>query len=169
MQKILTVSLFVTAVLISSFTASVLPVANAFAPGINFSDLTQRTIFTDAQLTASYGGTNVCGDHVCKSAEKFQWFDTLSQLQRQHVSIAKIGKASTYLDALANNLSNTTQTSASGTIPMTENMNMGENMTGAGNMNMGENMTRSGTINMTENMTMGENMTGAGNVTKGTK
>ncbi len=157
MQKKLTVSLFVTAVLMSSFTASVLPVANAFAPGINFSDLTQRTVFTDAHLTASYGGTNVCGDHICKSAEKFQWFDNLSQLQHQHVSIATIGKASTYLDALTNNLSNATQTSTSGTISMTSNMNMGKNM------------PSSGTVNMTENMNMGENMTSNGNNTNSTK
>jgi hypothetical protein len=165
MQKKLTISLFVTAVLMSSFTASVLPVANAFVTGINFSDLTQRTVFTDAHLTASYGGTNVCGDHICKSAEKFQWFDNLSQLQHQHVSIAKIGKASTYLDSLTNNLSNATQTSQ----PMTENIKMGENMTGASNMNMGKNMTSSGTANMTENMNMSENMSGTGNKTMSTK
>ncbi|WP_101477542.1 hypothetical protein [Candidatus Nitrosotalea bavarica] len=139
MQKKLLALLFVTAVLTSSFAASVLPMASA---------LTQRTVFNDNHSTASYGGTNVCGDHICASGEKTQWLEKLSQLQR--TGPGKIANAYTYLATLSPT-SNTTPAPTSNTTPMSNSTSV------------------HGNLNMAEKMNVGENMTSAGNMTKGTK
>ena len=139
MQKKLLALLFVTAVLTSSFVASVLPMANA---------LTQRTEFNDQHRTATNGGTNVCGDHVCAHGEKTQWIEKMYQLQRS-TGPGKITNAYTFL-ANSNYASNTTPTPTTNTMPMS-------------------NSTLHGNLNMTEKMAVGENMTSAGNGTKGTK
>lgn len=140
MQKKLLALLFVTAVLASSFAASVLPLANA---------LTQRTEFNDQHRTATNGGTNVCGDHVCANGEKTQWLEKMSQLQR-NAGPGKITNAYTFL-ANSNYASNTTPVPTTITMPMSNSTSM------------------HGNLNMTEKMSMGANMTGSGNATKGTK
>ncbi|MGB9124654.1 MAG: hypothetical protein WA833_08890 [Nitrosotalea sp.] len=139
MQKKLFALLFVTAILASSFATYVLPMANA---------LTQRTEFNDQHRTASYGGSNVCGDHVCAPGEQTQWMEKLSQLQR--TGPGKITNAYTYLASL-NSTSNTTPAPISNTTPMSNSTSM------------------HGNLNMTEKMGVGGNMTSAGNTTKGTQ
>jgi hypothetical protein len=140
MQKKLLALLFVTAVLASSFAASVLPLANA---------LTQRTEFNDQHRTATNGGTNVCGDHVCANGEKTQWLEKMSQLQRS-TGPGKVVNAYTYLSGISLT-SNATTGPASNTTPMSNSTSM------------------HGALNMTEKMAVGENMTSTGNGTKGTK
>src|SRR5579863_7775129 len=132
MQKKLFALLFITAILVSSFATYVLPMANA---------LTQRTEFNDQHRTASYGGSNVCGDHVCAPGEKTQWMEKLSQLQR--TGPGKITNAYTYLASL-NSTSNTPPTPTSNTTPMSNST------------------STHGNLNMTEKMGVGENMTSTG-------
>ena len=63
----------ISAVLVSSFAASVLPYANA---------LTQRTDFSNRHTTASWGNSRICGDHICKSGEQTELQIKLSASQR---------------------------------------------------------------------------------------
>ena len=123
MRPKLLVLLFVTGVLASSFAASVLPAANA---------LTARTDFSNRHLSASYGNSPICGDHICAPGEKTQWLNKIAQLQR--VGTGKIGSGATYKDVLNHIQLTSTTTSMHGTVKMTEKMSMGANMTGAGNM-----------------------------------
>jgi len=125
MRPKLLVLLFVTGVLASSFAASVLPAANA---------LTARTDFSNRHLSASYGNSPICGDHICAPGEKTQWLNKIAQLQR--VGTGKIGSGATYKDVL-NHIQLTPTTSMHGTVKMTEKMSMGANMTGSGNMTKG--------------------------------
>ena len=69
----LLVTLVISAVLISSLAATVLPSANA---------LTQRTDFSNRHTTASWGNSRVCGDHICKSGEQTEMQMKLSASQR---------------------------------------------------------------------------------------
>ena len=73
MKMKLFVIFVISAVLVSSFAASVLPYANA---------LTQRTDFSDRHTTASWGNSHICGDHKCKPGEQSQWQMKLSAAQR---------------------------------------------------------------------------------------
>jgi hypothetical protein len=70
--KVLT-SLFITAVLLSSFTITVMPSANA---------LTVRTDFADRHTSASYGNSKICGDHMCGSGEQTKWMLHVSDSQK---------------------------------------------------------------------------------------
>jgi len=124
MRPKLLVLLFVTGVLASSFAASVLPAANA---------LTARTDFSNRHLSASYGNSPICGDHICAPGEKTAWANKISQLQR--VGTGKIGNGATYKDVL--NHIQSTSNPMHGTVKMTEKMSMGANMTGSGNMTKG--------------------------------
>jgi hypothetical protein len=72
-MKMTLFAIFITAVLVSSFVASILPYANA---------LTTRTDFSDRHTTASWGNSHVCGDHICKSGEQSEWMMKLSSAQR---------------------------------------------------------------------------------------
>jgi hypothetical protein len=126
MQTKLIVTLFVTAIIASSFTASVLPMANA---------LTARTDFSDRHLSASYGNSPICGDHVCGPGEKTAWADKISSLQRE--GTGKIGKGETYKDVLQHIQFTSGMPSMHQTMKMTEKMNMGANMTNVGNMTKG--------------------------------
>lgn len=101
MQKKLLALLFVTTVLASSFAVSVLPTVNA---------LTQRTDFSNRHLSASYGNSPICGDHICAPGEKTQWLNKISELQR--VGTGKIGNGATYIDVLNHIPSNSTSTSS---------------------------------------------------------
>jgi hypothetical protein len=120
----LLVLLFVTGVLVSSFAATVLPAANA---------LTARTDFSNRHLSASYGNSPICGDHICGPGEKTAWANKIAQLQR--VGTGKIGSGATYKDIL-NNIQ-LTSNAMHGTVKMTEKMTMSANMTGSGNMTKG--------------------------------
>lgn len=124
MQTKLFVLLFVTAVLASSFAASVLPAANA---------LTARTDFSNRHLSASYGNSPICGDHVCKPGEKTSWAEKISELQRG--GTGKIVPGETYQDVLKNIQS--TSTPMHETVKMNEKLGMGANMTNAGNVTKG--------------------------------
>ena len=124
MRPKLLVLLFVTGVLASSFAASVLPAANA---------LTARTDFSNRHLSASYGNSPICGDHICAPGEKTAWANKISQLQR--VGTGKIGNGATYKDVL--NHIQLASTAMHGNVKMTEKMSMGANMTGSGNMTKG--------------------------------
>ena len=73
MKMKLLVTLVISAVLISSLAATVLPSANA---------LTQRTDFSNRHTTASWGNSRVCGDHICKSGEQTEMLMKLSAAQR---------------------------------------------------------------------------------------
>ena len=73
MKMKLLVTLVISAVLVSSFAATVLPSANA---------LTQRTDFNNRHTTASWGNSRVCGDHICKSGEQTEMQMKLSAAQR---------------------------------------------------------------------------------------
>lgn len=102
--------LFVTAVLVSSFAASVLPYANA---------LTARTDFSNRHTTASWGNSHICGDHKCKPGEQSQWSMQLSAAQRGGNENLK--QLRTYGELHGN-------------IKMSEKMSMGDNkMTDNGN------------------------------------
>ena len=117
--------LFVTAVLATSFTVSVLPVANA---------LTARTDFGNRHLSASYGNSPICGDHVCAPGEKTSWMNKISELQR--VGPGKIVAGETYKDVLQH-IQSTGTPSGHQNVKMTEKMGMGANMTNPGNMTKG--------------------------------
>jgi len=130
MQTKLLALLFITTVLASSFIAYVMPTANA---------LTTRTDFSDRHTSASYGNSRICGDHICKPGEQTQWLNKMAELQRE--GTGKIGKASTYLDALKYIQSNSTSTMHEH-LTVIEKMKMGENMIGAGNMTSAGNMTK---------------------------
>lgn len=125
MQVKLVSLLFVTAVLASSFMASILPSANA---------LTARTDFSNRHTSASKGYSDICGDHKCLPGERTQWLNRMSELQRQ--GVGKIGQGETYQDVLKH-LQSTNPTSGHGNVKITDKMHMGENMTAAGNMTKG--------------------------------
>ena len=115
--------LLVAVVLTSSFAVSVLPTVNA---------LTVRTDFSDRHLSASYGNSPICGDHICGPGEKTQWLTKMAQLQRE--GVGKISGATNSEDVLKNIISNSTSTQTSVKSNMTENIHMGDNMTGMDNM-----------------------------------
>ena len=73
MKMKLLVAFAISAVLVSSFAATVLPSANA---------LTQRTDFSNRHTTASWGNSRICGDHICKSGEQTEMQMKLSASQR---------------------------------------------------------------------------------------
>ena len=123
MRPKLLVLLFVTGVLASSFAASVLPAANA---------LTARTDFSNRHLSASYGNSPICGDHICAPGEKTAWADKISALQRG--GTGKIVAGETYLDVLKHIQSTSGTQSMHQNVKMSEKMGMGANMTNAGNM-----------------------------------
>jgi hypothetical protein len=125
MQIKLLAILFVTTVLMTSFAVSVLPVANA---------LTARTDFGNRHLSASYGNSPICGDHVCAPGEKTSWMNKISELQR--VGPGKIVAGETYKDVLQHLQSAGTPT-VHENVKMTEKMGMGENVTNHGNMTKG--------------------------------
>jgi hypothetical protein len=117
MQTKLIVLMFVTAILVSSFAASVLPAANA---------LTTRTDFNNRHTSASMGNSRVCGDHKCGPGEKTAYANKLAELQR--VGAGKIGNATNYQQALQH--IKLTSTSTSGHKVMeSEHLNMGANAT----------------------------------------
>jgi hypothetical protein len=91
MQTKLLAILFVTAIMASSFMATVMPMANA---------LTARTDFSNRHLSASYGNSPICGDHICSPGEKTTWAEKISELQRG--GIGKIAPGETYQDVLKN-------------------------------------------------------------------
>ncbi len=127
MQTKLIALLFVTTVLASSFAASVLPMANA---------LTARTDFSNRQLSASYGNSPICGDHVCTSGEKTTWMNEMASLQRG--GTGKIVAGETYQDVLKHIKSTSAPTTMHGNaMKLTEKMNMGSNMTDTGNKTKG--------------------------------
>jgi hypothetical protein len=78
MSSKLPVVLFLTAVLIAAVVGTTIPVSNA---------LIQRNFdyLNDQHLTARYGNTKVCGDHLCTPGEfaKMQAQLTASQLGHQ--------------------------------------------------------------------------------------
>jgi len=78
MSSKLPVVLFLTAVLIVAVVGTTIPVSNA---------LTKRNYdyLNDQHLTARYGNTKVCGDHLCAPGEfeKMQAQLTVSQLGHQ--------------------------------------------------------------------------------------
>jgi hypothetical protein len=115
--------LFVTAVLVSSFVASVLPSANA---------LTQRTDFSNRHTSASYGNSRICGDHICKSGEQTQWMMKVSSSQK--VGFGKVGNLSQGVDVM-HKIAGTTPSPSTmhGNIKLTEKSSMGVNMTDKGN------------------------------------
>lgn len=76
MKMKLLVTLVISAVLVSSLAATVLPYANA---------LTQRTDFSNRHTTASWGNSRICGDHMCKSGEQTEMQMKLSAAQRGEV------------------------------------------------------------------------------------
>jgi len=102
----------ISAVLVSSFAASVIPYANA---------LTQRTDFSNRHTTASWGNSRVCGDHICKSGEQTQLQMKLSASQR--------GETISNSGSHGKGMMPTT----SGNMKMTEKMSMDGNMAGNGN------------------------------------
>ncbi len=110
--------LIVTAILVTSFVSTSVPVASA---------LTQRTDFSDRHTTASRGYSNICGDHVCAPGEKTQWLNRMSSLQRE--GVGKINQGETYQEVLQH--LQTTSNSGSGHMPvkMTEKVRMNGNMT----------------------------------------
>ena len=123
MQTKLLAILFVTAILASSFAASVLPVANA---------LTARTDFSNRHLSASYGNSPICGDHICAPGEKTAWAEKISELQRG--GTGKIVSGETYHDVLKNIQSTSGSPSThkimeNEHIPMTGNATKSENST----------------------------------------
>ena len=124
MQIKLLALLFVTAVLATSFAASVLPVANA---------LTARTDFSNRHLSASYGNSPICGDHVCAPGEKTAWAAKISSLQRG--GTGKIGVGETYKDVL-NHIQSTSGTPSAHKIMENEHIQM------AGNATKSENYTK---------------------------
>lgn len=123
MQKKLLALLFVTTVLASSFAVSVLPTVNA---------LTQRTDFSNRHLSASYGNSPICGDHICAPGEKTQWLNKMAELQR--VGPGKIGNGVTYEEVLKPIQSNSTSTSGH-TVTQSEHLQI------AGNATKSENTT----------------------------
>lgn len=124
MQIKLLAMFFVTAILATSFTASVLPVANA---------LTARTDFSNRHLSASYGNSPICGDHICAPGEKTAWASKISALQRG--GTGKIGAGETYKDVL-NHIQATSGT------PSGHKIMENEHITMAGNATKSENSTK---------------------------
>lgn len=126
MQTKLLAIVFVAVVLVASFAASELPIANA---------LTARTDFGNRHLSASYGNSPICGDHICAPGEKTSWASKISELQR--VGPGKIVAGETYKDVLQHIQTTSGTPSMHQNIKMTEKMGMGANMTNPGNMTKG--------------------------------
>ena len=128
MQTKLLTLLFVTAVLISSFAASVLPYANA---------LTARTDFSNRHTSASYGNSHICGDHKCAPGEQSQWGMRISAAQRGGTDNLKQLRAYAELhgeDIMHKITGSTTAPNAMhGNIQMTEKITISGNMTDKGN------------------------------------
>ena len=106
------VVLVISAVLVSSFAATVLPSASA---------LTQRTDFSNRHTTASWGNSRICGDHICKSGEQTEMQMKLSASQR--------GQAYSNTVSHGKGMMPTTN----GSIKMSEKMSMNANMTAPNN------------------------------------
>ena len=118
MNTKLFVVLVLSAVLVSSFAATVLPSASA---------LTQRTDFSNRHTTASWGNSRICGDHVCKSGEQTEMQMKLSASQRGVVTSNAVSHGKGMMPT------------TSGTMKMSEKMSMNANMTGNGNMTVPNN------------------------------
>lgn len=112
MKMKLFVVLVISAVLVSSFAATVLPSASA---------LTQRTDFSNRHTTASWGNSRICGDHICKSGEQTEMQMKLSESQRGHVAPNTVSHAKGTMPT-------------TGSMKMTEKMPVTSNMTSMGNM-----------------------------------
>jgi hypothetical protein len=65
--------LFLTAIIMFSFAVLVLPSANA---------LTARTDFYNRHGSASFGYSNICGDHICKPGERSAHTMKINDAQR---------------------------------------------------------------------------------------
>ena len=113
MKMKLFVVLVISAVLVSSFAATVLPSASA---------LTQRTDFSNRHTTASWGNSRICGDHICKSGEYTEMQMKLSASQRGQVSSNPASHAKGMMPT------------TTGSMKMSEKMSMNANMTSMGNM-----------------------------------
>lgn len=125
MQSKLFALLLVAVVLASFFAVSVLPAVNA---------LTARTDFSNRHLSASYGNSPICGDHICGPGEKTKWAEKMAELQRE--GAVKIGSATNFEEALKTIQSNSTN-ATSEDLKMTEKIHVGENMTSMDNMTQG--------------------------------
>ena len=108
MKMKLFVVLVISAVLVSSFAATVLPSASA---------LTQRTDFSNRHTTASWGNSRVCGDHICKSGEQSEMLMKLSASQRGQTTSNTVSHGKGMMPT------------TSGSLKMSEKMPMGANMT----------------------------------------
>ena len=111
MNTKLFVVLVLSAVLVSSFAATVLPSASA---------LTQRTDFSNRHTTASWGNSRICGDHVCKSGEQTEMQMKLSASQRGEVTSNTVSHGKGMMPT-------------TGSMKMSEKMPMNANMTGNDN------------------------------------
>ena len=111
---LLTVSVLMTSLLVVN-----MPQANA---------LTQRdfSVYDDSHVTASYGISKVCGNHLCAPGEHAHWINTLWQSQK--TGYGKVGNAPHGEDVMHN-------MAGSVAPPMTAhgNMKMSDNMTMTGN------------------------------------
>jgi hypothetical protein len=112
MKMKLFVIFVISAILVSSFAATVLPSANA---------LTQRTDFSNRHTTASWGNSRICGDHICKSGEQTEMQMKLSASQR--------GQTYSYSELHGKGMMPT----ISGSMKMSEKMSLGDNMADKGN------------------------------------
>ena len=130
-MKLFTI-LFITAVLVSSFAASVLPSANAF---------TQRTDFSNRHSSASYGNSHICGDHKCGSGEQSQMGMKISAAQRGGNENLKQLRAYGEMhgeDVMHKIAGSTTSPSTMhGNIKVTDKLSVGTNMTDKANVTKG--------------------------------
>lgn len=108
MKMKLFVVLVISAVLVSSFAATVLPSASA---------LTQRTDFSNRHTTASWGNSRICGDHICKSGEQTEMQMKLSASQRGQIVSNTVSHGKGMMPTTTGNMK------------MTEKMSMNANMT----------------------------------------
>lgn len=102
------VVLVISAVLVSSFAATVLPSASA---------LTQRTDFSNRHTTASWGNSRICGDHICKSGEQTEMQMKLSASQRGEIVSNAVSHAKGMMPT------------TTGSMKMSDKMSMNANMT----------------------------------------
>lgn len=132
MQIKLVALLFVTAVLTSSFMASILPSANA---------LTARTDFGNRHTSASYGNSKICGDHKCAPGEQTEWGMKVSAAQRGGSENLK--QLRNYAEMHGEDVmhkiagSTTAPNTMHGTVKMSDKMSVGGNMTDKGNVTKG--------------------------------
>ena len=113
---LLTVSVLMTSLLVVN-----IPQVNA---------LTQRdfSIHDDSLITASYGISKVCGNHLCAPGEHAQWINALWQSQK--TGYGKVGNAPHGEDVMHNMAgSMAPQMTAHGNMKMSDNMTMTGNST----------------------------------------